>query len=151
MGCERDQALKRFPPAKPVGSVPMVEQQPVEFPVSEYKGYKIVEVKQKGWRPWYRSYGPDGRIAHDYFYNLESVKQRIDKLPPVPATVTEPFPNTIQKGGKTYFFFKSYTTRLTLERDAERLQEMGYKTYVDSRLQVNALYTYPNYRFEERG
>jgi hypothetical protein len=50
-----------------------------ESPIGEYKGYRIVRVIKKGWAPWYRSYGPDGQVAHDLFYTIDAIKRRIDK------------------------------------------------------------------------
>ena len=59
----------------------------------------------------------------------------------------EPFPNTVEEDGKTYFYFRHYTRRPELEADAKQLQAMGYKTYVISRVHVDSLYLYPQYRF----
>ena len=55
----------------------------------------------------------------------------------------EPFPNTVEKDGRYYWYLKSFRDKENLEKEVRRLNNYGYKTHVITTAHISALYTYP--------
>lgn len=57
------------------------------------------------------------------------------------------FWNTIERGGKTFWFFKSYKDRSVAFRKALQLRKEGKQVFMVTKAGVDALYTYPQKRW----
>lgn len=62
-------------------------------------------------------------------------------------TVSGPFPSVIEKGNKTFWYFKSFTSAPELERTLVKLQRRGYRTFVIRKVGIAGLYTFPQTRW----
>jgi hypothetical protein len=174
MSCERDNALKRFPPQTGyrweylyLSNGRLIDKETQREANKNWPSFNSVEeaeqyLQQHNIRATVVNQTPsvkvDLRKGYDEMAKVDSgtlyrkgstIEQRM--APSAKGYSVEPFPVTIEKSGNTYFFYKIYPNILVLTRDAEKLQEMGYKTLVETRVDVDALYVYPQYRFEKRG